>query len=34
MQGALIRDFWLSLGLFSLIGVLALWEVLVRLKDF
>jgi hypothetical protein len=34
MQGALLRDFWLSLGLFPLIGLVALWGVAISLKDF
>lgn len=33
-QGALLRDFWLCLGLFPLIGALALWGIVIRLKDF
>lgn len=33
-RGGLIRDFWFSLLLFPLAGLLAVWGIAVRLKDF
>jgi hypothetical protein len=32
-QGALARDFWFSLLLFPLAGLLATWGIVARLKD-
>jgi len=33
-RGALMRDFWFSLLLFPLAGLLAVWGIAIRLKDF